>query len=96
MEAEIICEENEDYLNTGRFPFHISLHNVVSEVFTLTEELNKAFSKLFTTSGTGSIVKDGFPTKHFTLRLMLTTLYPQFSGLRNSSAVFSKKEKQEI
>lgn len=65
MEAEIISEENEDYLNTGRFPFHISLHNVVSEDFTLTEELNKAFSKLFTTSGTGSTVKDGFPTKHF-------------------------------
>lgn len=65
MEAEIVCEENEDYLNTGRFPLHISLHNAVGEVFTLPEELKKAFSKLFTTSGTGSIVKDGFPTKHF-------------------------------
>lgn len=68
MEAEIIGGEDEDDLNTGGLPFHASsqnVHNVASEVFTLPEELKTAFSKSFTTSGTDSTVKDGFPTKHF-------------------------------
>lgn len=69
MEAEIICEENEDYLNTGRFPFHTSLHNVVGEVFTLPEELKKAFSKLFTTLGAAPLSKMGSqPSTSFRLQ----------------------------
>ena len=54
MEAEIVCEGNEDYLNTGRVPVHITLHNVVGEVFTLPEELKKAFSTLSPLSKMGS------------------------------------------